>query len=55
MTGVDAVASLLQRNCPVFFKEDDRLFYQVCVCVCVSLCAWGLWILTCLSWHWQGE
>ena len=27
--GIEAVAGLLQRSCPGYFKEADRAFYQV--------------------------
>lgn len=27
--GVDEVAAVLQRDCPSYFKDDDRTFYQV--------------------------
>ncbi len=27
--GVEAVAAALQRDCPAYFKEEDRIFYQV--------------------------
>ena len=30
-SGVDAVATALQRACPSYFKEADRNFYQVWV------------------------
>jgi len=29
VSGVEEVATMLQKNCPSYFKEDDRAFYQV--------------------------